>query len=59
VEALLVYVGLALVISVMTIRDDRLEKKIAQGFKVNSVDRDKDGLVQEGTKFERKAKGKK
>lgn len=55
-EALLVYVGLALVISVITIRDDRLEKKIAQGFKVNSVDRDKDGLVQEGTKFERKAK---
>jgi len=55
-EALLVYVGLALVISVMTIRDDRLAKKIAQGFKVNSVDRDKDGLIQEGTKWERKAK---
>ena len=55
-EALLVYVGLALIISVITIKDDRLQKKIAQGFKVNSVDRDKDGLIQEGTKFERKAK---
>jgi hypothetical protein len=55
-EALLVYVGLALVISVMTIKDDRLQKKIAQGFNPCSVDRDKDGLVQEGTKFERKAK---
>ena len=58
-EALLVYVGLALVISVITIKNDRLQKKIAQGFNPRSVDRDKDGLVQEGTKFERKAKGKK
>jgi hypothetical protein len=55
-EALLVYVGMALVISVLTIKEDRLEKKIAQGFNSRAVDRDKDGLVQEGTKFQRKAK---
>jgi hypothetical protein len=55
-EALLVYVGMALVISVLTIKEDRLEKKIAQGFNSCAVDRDKDGLVQEGTKFQRKAK---
>jgi hypothetical protein len=55
-EPLLVYAAMALVISIITIKEDRLNKKIAQGFKINTVDRDKDGLVQEGTKWERKAK---
>ena len=55
-EPLLVYAAMALVISIITIKEDRLNKKIAQGFKINTIDRDKDGLVQEGTKWERKAK---
>ena len=58
-EALLVYVGLALVISIIVIKEDRLQKKIANGFNPDAKDGDKDGLVQEGTKFERKVKGKK
>jgi hypothetical protein len=53
---LLVYVGLALVISIITIKEDKLQKKIAQGFNLNAKDGDKDGLVQEGTKWERKAR---
>jgi len=56
-EALLVYAFMALVISTMVIKEDRLNKKIAEGFNPNAKDSDKDGLVQEGTKFERKVKG--
>jgi hypothetical protein len=56
VEALLVYAFMALVISIMVIKEDRLNKKIAEGFNPNAKDGDKDGLVQEGTKWERKAK---
>ena len=55
-EPLLVYIGLALIISVITIKEDKLQKKIAQGFKLNAKDGDKDGLVQDGTKWERKAR---
>ena len=55
-EPLLVYLGMAIAISVVTIREDRLQKKIADGFNPNAKDGDKDGLVQEGTKWERKAK---
>ena len=55
-EALLVYAGMALIISIITIKEDRLQKKIADGFNPNAKDGDKDGLVQEGTKWERKAK---
>jgi hypothetical protein len=58
-EPLLVYLGLALVISIVTIKEDRLNKKIAEGFNPNAIDRDKDGIVQEGTKWERKAKPRK
>jgi hypothetical protein len=54
IEVLLVYIGMALAISVITIKEDILDKKIAQGFNPNAVDRDKDGIVQEGTKWERK-----
>jgi hypothetical protein len=54
IEVLLVYLGMALAISVITIKEDILDKKIAQGFNPNAVDGDKDGIVQEGTKWERK-----
>jgi hypothetical protein len=59
VEALLVYAFMALVISIMVIKEDSLNKKIAEGFNPDAKDGDKDGLVQEGTKFERKVKRKK
>lgn len=58
-EALLVYAALALVISTITIKEDRLNKKISQGFNPDARDGDKDGLLQEGTKFQRKVKRKK
>lgn len=53
-EALLVYLGMAIAISVIALREDRLQK----GFKLNAKDGDGDGWVQEGTKWERKAKKK-
>jgi hypothetical protein len=55
-EPLLVYLGIAVAISILTIREDRLQKKIADGFNPNAKDNDGDGLVQERTKWERKAK---
>jgi hypothetical protein len=55
-EPVLVYVVLAIVISWITIKDDRLQKKIADGFDPNAKDGDKDGLIQDGTKWERKVK---
>jgi hypothetical protein len=55
-EAVLVYVALAIVISWITIKEDRLQKKIADGFDPNAKDGDKDGLIQDGTKWERKVK---
>lgn len=57
-EAILVYLGMAIGIAFLTIKEDLLDRKIAQGYKLNPIDRDKDGLVQEGTKWERKAKRK-
>jgi hypothetical protein len=56
IEVLLVYIGLALFISIVTIKEDMLDKKIAEGFNPNAVDRDKDGIIQEKTKWERKVK---
>ena len=55
-EPILVYLCMAMAISIITIREDRLGKKIADGFNPNAKDSDKDGLVQEGTKWERKVK---
>jgi hypothetical protein len=55
-EPLLVYLGIAVAISIVTIREDRLQKKIADGFNPNAKDSDGDGLVQERTKWERKVK---
>ena len=56
IEVLLVYISLALFISIVTIKEDMLDKKIAQGFNPNAIDGDKDGIIQEGTKWERKVK---
>ena len=56
IEVLLVYIGLALFISIVTIKEDMLYKKISQGFNPNAIDGDKDGIIQEGTKWERKVK---
>jgi hypothetical protein len=57
-EALLVYLAMALVISWIAIKEDRLQKRIADGFKPNAKDGDKDGIVQDGTKWERKVEKK-
>jgi hypothetical protein len=53
-EAILVYLGMAVILSITAIKEDRLQKKIAKGFNPYAKDRDKDGIVQEGTVFERK-----
>lgn len=55
-EALFVYLGMALCISWIAIKEDRLQKKINDGFKPDAKDGDGDGLIQEGTKWERKVK---
>lgn len=57
-EAVLVYLAMAIAISWIAIKEDLLQKKIADGFNPNAKDGDKDGLLQEGTKWERKAKKK-
>ena len=44
---------MALAIGYVTIKEDTLNKKIADGFNPNAKDGDKDGIVQEGTKWER------
>jgi uncharacterized membrane-anchored protein len=48
---ILVYLVIAVVISFITIRDDMLSK----GYKPNAVDGDNDGIIQDGTRWERKA----
>lgn len=58
-EAVIIYLALAFVIGFITIKEDRKAKKIAEGYNPFALDRDGDGIVQEGTKFERKAKPKK
>jgi hypothetical protein len=52
VEAVLVYLAMAIVISWIAIKEDRLQK----GFNPNAKDGDGDGLIQDGTKWERKVK---
>lgn len=51
-EIILVYLGMALAISVIAIQEDRSQK----GFKANAKDGDGDGWIQDGTKWERKVK---
>lgn len=53
-EAVLVYLAMAVGISWIAIKEDRAQK----GFKADAYDGDGDGLVQDGTKWERKAKKK-
>jgi hypothetical protein len=53
IKAILVYIGMALVITIIAFIDDLK----AQGYNPKAVDRDHDGIIQEGTRFERK-KGK-
>lgn len=58
-EAVIIYLALAFVIGLITIKEDRKAKKIAEGYNPFALDRDGDGIIQERTKFERKAKPKK
>jgi hypothetical protein len=51
-EVTLVYLGMAIFISWVAIQEDRVLK----GFNANAKDGDRDGLIQEGTKWERKVK---
>jgi hypothetical protein len=51
-EAVLVYLVMAIAISCIAIQEDRVQK----GFKANAKDGDGDGWIQEGTKWERKVK---
>ena len=51
-EVVLVYLAMAIAISWVAIKEDRLQK----GFKFDATDGDGDGLIQDGTKWERKVK---
>jgi hypothetical protein len=53
-KVLLVYLAMAIGISWIAIKEDRLYKKMADGYKPNAKDGDGDGIIQEGTKWERK-----
>jgi hypothetical protein len=55
IEITLIYIAMGIAISYLEIKQDILNKKILQGYNPNARDGDKDGLVQEGTKWERKA----
>jgi hypothetical protein len=53
IKVILVYLFMALAIAYIEIKEDLLNKKIADGYKPNAKDGDKDGIVQDGTKWER------
>ena len=55
-EVVLWYLAICLVVGVVAYREDRMFKKISQGYNPNARDGDKDGLIQEGTRWERKTK---
>ena len=52
-KVFLVYLFMAIAFAYTEIKQDLLNKKIADGYNPNAVDGDKDGIVQEGTKWER------
>jgi hypothetical protein len=52
IEVLAVYLGMSIAIAYFAIKDD----KILKGYNPNARDGDKDGILQEGTRWERKAK---
>jgi hypothetical protein len=56
IKLLSVYFIMAIGMSIFAIKEDRLLKKIADGYKPNAKDGDGDGIVQEGTKWERRIK---
>ena len=51
-EVLLVYLAMAIGISLIAIQEDRKNK----GFNPDAYDGDGDGFIQDGTKWERKVK---
>lgn len=53
-EILIVLFIMSLFISYFAIKEDRVSK----GYKANARDGDKDGIIQEGTRWERKARKK-
>jgi hypothetical protein len=50
------YLAMCVVMAYIAISEDRMYKKIAAGYNPNAKDGDKDGLLQEGTRWERKVK---
>lgn len=56
IEVIAVYLSMAVGISIIAIKEDRLYKKMADGYKPDARDGDGDGIIQEGTKWERKKK---
>ncbi len=50
-EAIIVYMGIAMAITLIETFDSLKN----QGYDPSAVDRDKDGWIQEGTKWERRA----
>ena len=53
-ELLIWWIGMSIGFSIIAIKEDRYYKKIADGYKPDARDGDGDGIVQEGTKWERK-----
>ena len=52
IEVVAVYLAMAVFISYCAIKED----KISKGYKTKARDGDKDGILQEGTRWERKVK---
>lgn len=57
-EAILVYLAIGLGVAFFAIKEDKLSKKVAKGFKLEAMDGDKDGKIQDGTEWERPVKKK-
>jgi hypothetical protein len=53
IEVIVVYIAMSICISYLEIKQDRLNKKISQGYNPNARDGDNDGILQDGTKWER------
>ena len=53
IEVISIYIALGVVIAYLEIKDDIFNKKIAQGYNPNARDGDDDGILQEGTRWER------
>lgn len=55
-ELILILGALAVAIAIIAVKEDARRKKELEGFNLFAIDRDNDGLVQEGTKWERPVK---